>query len=809
MQLRVAVQNSDGSPAMPTKPSRARRWVRDGKAISKWSDVGIYYVQLVAEPTGRETQQIVVGLDPGKSYSGIAVQSTKFTLYLAHLVLPFQRVKERLGAAVIKKGKVIKNVRGRALQRRVRRGRRINRKVAFKLRAHRQKRFSNRNQKKVPPSIKAARLMEIRIVKELAAIFPVSSIVYEVVKADVDKTSGRKGAKSGKGFSPVMVGQYWAISQLETIAFVVQRFGWQKDGNGTSQIRTHLGLFKDKLNKSEPKPETHAVDGIALAASQFVKYRVVHKLGEDSGDWFGGVDVTPAPFKVITRPEYFRRALHFDNASKGGTRKRKGGTVTPFGYRTGDKVQVKTKGEVISGWVGGFTNTDKSQKVSVYDQNWKRRVSVILCKRSTIPSNKGDCIMVRRKKPLTRADELLDELLADCQSPEDILGDSGLLKQLTQRLLERSLAAELTHHLNSPLRQPEDEEQERPERRNSRNGYSKKTVHSQHGEMELAIPRDRNGEFEPILVPKHQRRLAGLDEKILGLYARGLSIRDISAQLEELYGVALSPSLISEVTDAVSDEVKTWQNRPLDEVYPIVYLDALYVNVKVSGRVSKRAVYLVLGITPEGNKELLGLWIGEAEAEGAKFWLKVLTDLRNRGLKDILIACCDGLSGFPQAIGSVYPQTQVQLCIVHLMRNCLCHVPWKDAKAVIADLKPIYQAVTLQAAEAALDAFAAKWDDLYPAVSQIWIRHWENIIPIFDYPMEIRKVIYTTNAIESVNCSLRKVIKTKAVFPDEESVFKLMYLAMNNIAKRWSRPLKDWKAALSHFAILFPERFKY
>jgi putative transposase len=413
--------------------------------------------------------------------------------------------------------------------------------------------------------------------------------------------------------------------------------------------------------------------------------------------------------------------------------------------------------------------------------------------------------MSRRKKATSRTDELLDELLLDCQSPEDILGESGLLKQLSQRLIERALSGELTHHLKS---EPQPEETDDPESRrsNSRNGYSSKTVQSQQGAMELSIPRDRAGEFEPRLVPKHQRRLGGLDEKILALYARGLSLRDISAQLEELYGVQISAALISEVTDSVSETVKAWQCRPLDEVYPILYLDALYVNIKVSGRVSKRAVYVVLGINAEGNKDLLGLWIGEAESEGAKFWLKVLTDLKNRGLKDILIACCDGLTGFPQAIESVYPQTQVQLCIVHLIRNCLRYVPWKDAKAVAADLKPIYQATTLEEAEMALDAFAAKWDELYPAISQIWVRHWDNIIPIFDYPMDIRRAIYTTNAIESLNRSLRKVIKTKAVFPDEDSVFKLMYLAMNNIAKRWSRPIKNWKAALSHFAILFPGR---
>ena len=406
--------------------------------------------------------------------------------------------------------------------------------------------------------------------------------------------------------------------------------------------------------------------------------------------------------------------------------------------------------------------------------------------------------MVRKKQEPNRVDTLLDELLEEHQTPEEILGESGLLKQLTKRLIERALAGELSHHLKH---------QTEEEQRNSRNGYSKKTVQSNQGEMELSIPRDRQGNFEPILVPKHERRIAGLDEKILALYARGMSTRDISAQLEELYGAKVSASVISEVTDAVMEEVKAWQARPLEEIYPIVYLDALYVNIKVSGRISKRAVYLALGVDREGEKQLLGLWIGEAEAEGAKFWLRILTELKNRGLKDILIACCDGLTGFPEAIGAVYPQTQVQLCIVHLMRNCLNYVPWKDKKAVAADLKPIYQATTMEEAETALDAFSQKWDKLYPAISQIWLRHWEHIMPIFDYPMEIRRVIYTTNAIESLNRSFRKVIKTKAVFPDEDSVFKLLYLAMRNIAKKWQRPIRDWRAAASHFAILFPERF--
>lgn len=414
--------------------------------------------------------------------------------------------------------------------------------------------------------------------------------------------------------------------------------------------------------------------------------------------------------------------------------------------------------------------------------------------------------MPKKKQEPNRVDELLDDLLSECQSPEEILGESGLLKQLTKRLVERALAGELNHHLNA--QRVANETLDEPLARNSRNGHSSKTVHSEHGELTLAIPRDRQGSFEPMLVAKHQRRLSGLDEKILALYARGMSTRDISLQLEELYGVQVSASLISEVTDTVSEDVRNWQNRPLDELYPITYLDALYVNIKVAGRVSKRAVYVVLGINREGNKDLLGLWIGEAENEGAKFWLKVLTDLKNRGLKDILIACCDGLKGFPEAIAALYPHTQVQLCIVHLIRNSLRYVSWKDSKAVAAGLKPIYQAATLAAAEAALEDFCAQWDAQYPAVSQIWLRHWQYIIPIFDYPMDIRRVIYTTNAIESLNRSLRKVIKTKAVFPDEDSVFKLMYLAMHNISKRWNRPIQHWKAATSYFAILFPERFK-
>ena len=370
--IRVPVQNPDGSPGMPTKASRARRWVREGKATGHWNDAGVYYVRLVDEPSSRNLQPVVVGVDPGKSYTGIAIQSSQFTLYTAHLVLPFQRVKERMGAAVIKKGKIIKNIRGRALHRRVRRSQRLNRKIPFEQRAHRQKRFDNRRSEgKIPPSIRAAREMEIRVVTELAKIYPVSRIVYEIIKADVDLTSGRKGASSGKGFSPVMVGQGWAVNQLSSIAPVKKVEGWQKNGNGTSQIRKYLGLVKVEDKKAQT-PQSHAVDGIALASTEFIRFGVTPYVDRDIWDWIGSVTVTDAPFRVITRPAYFRRALHFDNANKGGQRKGKGGTLTPFGVRCGDKVMATQAGKTVIGWVGGYTQTAKSQKVSVYDHNWKR-----------------------------------------------------------------------------------------------------------------------------------------------------------------------------------------------------------------------------------------------------------------------------------------------------------------------------------------------------------------------------------------------------------------------------------------------------
>ena len=370
--IRVPVVSCDGKPLMPTKASRARRWVNVGKAVGKWSDVGIYYVQLI-KPAGEETQPVVVGVDPGKSYAGIGVQSAKFTLAKFHLILPFGRVKQRMEQ--------------RRMLRRSRRSRRINRKVLFNSRNHRQKRFSNRKQLFVPPSIKASRQLELRVVRELFKIFPLTAIGYERVRADVDRTK-RKSAKSGKGFSPVMNGQLWAISQMETIAPVFVREGWQKNGNGTSQIRKHLGLEKDKENKSEAKPETHAVDGVALACGYFVQYSRHITSNTQGYLWKGEVNVTDSVFKIITRPgavrrgkEYgfFRRKLHFEVPDKSGTRKRKGGTITALGFRVGDLVKASKAKEIYVGYIGGFTKTEKSQNVSIYDYTWKRIGRAIRC----------------------------------------------------------------------------------------------------------------------------------------------------------------------------------------------------------------------------------------------------------------------------------------------------------------------------------------------------------------------------------------------------------------------------------------------
>lgn len=395
--------------------------------------------------------------------------------------------------------------------------------------------------------------------------------------------------------------------------------------------------------------------------------------------------------------------------------------------------------------------------------------------------------------------ELLDRLFADYKKPEDLLGETGLLKQLTKALLERALQAELTDHLGHEKHAPVVNRSG-----NARNGASAKTIKGNFGTLPIEIPRDRDSSFEPAIISKGQTRFAGFDDKIISLYARGLTTRDIQGHLKEIYGVEVSPSLISTVTDAVADEVKIWQNRPLDALYPIVYMDAIRVKCRDNGHVINKAVYLAIGITMDGVKEVLGMWV--SENEGAKFWLQVVTELKNRGVQDIFIACVDGLKGFPEAIETVFPDTQVQLCIVHMVRYSLKYVSWKQRKEVAADLRTIYQAPTAEQAEVNLDAFAAKWDTTHPTISQSWRRNWERVIPFFAYPAEIRKVIYTTNAIESINMSLRKVTKTRGSFPNDEAMFKLLYLALNNIAKKWTMPIRDWKAAMNRFSILFEDR---
>jgi len=394
--------------------------------------------------------------------------------------------------------------------------------------------------------------------------------------------------------------------------------------------------------------------------------------------------------------------------------------------------------------------------------------------------------------------EVLDELIKDYKTPEDLIGESGLLKQLTKALMERALDAELAHHLGYEKHDPAGYNSG-----NSRNGWTPKTVKGEFGEIKIETPGDRNATFEPQILKKHQTRFDGFDDKILSMYARGMTTREIQGHLQEMYQVEVSPTLISEVTDAVADEVKTWQSRPLDPIYGIVYLDALYVKMRHEGRVENRAVYVAIGVDLDGRKDVLGLWT--SNNEGAKFWLGVLTELKNRGVKDILIVCIDGLKGFPQAIESVFPEARVQLCIVHMVRASLNYVNWKERKQVAADLKAIYRASTERQAEQELNEFIAKWGHKYQAIGKLWKDHWERVIPFFEFPAEVRRVIYTTNAVESLHMSLRKIIKTRGSFPSEDAALKLLYLALRNVIAKWDT-IQSWRQALNHFQMLWGER---
>lgn len=399
-------------------------------------------------------------------------------------------------------------------------------------------------------------------------------------------------------------------------------------------------------------------------------------------------------------------------------------------------------------------------------------------------------------------DAVLDELLKGCERPEDLMADGGLMKELRKALMQRMLGAELTEHLGY-----EHGETAPPVQTNRRNGVSRKTLKSEDGAFEIEVPRDREGSFEPRLIGKGQTRIDGLDEKIIAMYARGMSVRDIRGHLEELYGLEVSPDLISRVTDAVLDEVKEWRSRALDAVYPVVIFDALRVKIrdKDSRIVKNKAVYLALGITGDGEREVLGLWI--AENEGAKFWLSVMTELRNRGVQDILIAVVDGLKGFPEAITAAFPETTVQTCVVHLVRHSLNFCSWKDRKAVAAKLREVYVAETAEAARDALEAFDADWGRQYPSIAQAWRRAWQEVIPFFAFSPEIRRVIYTTNAIESLNRIIRKAIKTRGSFPSEDAAEKLIYLAIRGHEKT-ARTVRGWLTAVNQFAIMFEDRFK-
>jgi putative transposase len=400
----------------------------------------------------------------------------------------------------------------------------------------------------------------------------------------------------------------------------------------------------------------------------------------------------------------------------------------------------------------------------------------------------------------TIEDELLDQLLANYSKPEDLLGPEGLFTELKKRLINRVLESELTTHLGY------DKHQSPPEgQTNARNGHSPKTLRSDDGKLPIKVPRDRHGDFQPALVPKHQRQFDGFDEAIISLYSRGLTVREIQEHLLEIYKVEVSPALISNATEAVAEEVKAWQSRPLDPVYPIVWFDAIMVKIRHEGKVANRAIYLALALNLQGKKELLGMW--SSETEGARFWLNVATELKNRGLADIFICCVDGLTGFPQALETVYPKTRVQRCIVHLIRNSLKFVGWKERGQVAADLKPIYNASTVQAAETALKNFRAIHDTRYPAIGRSWETHWQQIIPFFGQPPEIRKIIYTTNAIESLNASLRKISRHRNLFPTIDSLYKLFYLALKNISRKWTRnTVPDWHNALNRFTIEFADR---
>jgi len=408
----------------------------------------------------------------------------------------------------------------------------------------------------------------------------------------------------------------------------------------------------------------------------------------------------------------------------------------------------------------------------------------------------------RKPKEKDAIDLLLDQIDFHGLTQEDVLGQDGLVKTLTAKILNRAMEAEMEHHVGYPKNSSAGDNTG-----NSRNGHTEKTVLTENQTLEIEVPRDRNGTFEPVIVPKYEKRIPLFNNQIISLYASGMTTRDIKAHLEKIYGIEVSPELVSRVTDAVMDEVREWQTRQLDSSYPIVYLDALRVNGRTDGKTCNKALYTALGVNFQGKKEVLGFWI--AETEGAKFWMNVLSELKNRGVEDILIACTDGLTGFPDAIRAVYPNTRIQLRIVHMVRNSTKFVSYKDLKVICADLKAIYTASSEKAGREALEDFGTKWNARYPMIYRSWSTRWDDLNEFFNYPSEIRKAIYTTNAIESLNFQLRKVTKNRSSFPNDDAILKIMYLAIRNASVKWTMPIRDWGMALNQFAIYFGDRVPF
>ena len=408
--------------------------------------------------------------------------------------------------------------------------------------------------------------------------------------------------------------------------------------------------------------------------------------------------------------------------------------------------------------------------------------------------------MLAKTKEKDVIDRLLDQIDFHGMTAEELAGENGLLKKLTSRFYSKALDAEMDEHLGYKKNDNAGDNSG-----NSRNGYTTKTVITDDNDtIEVQVPRDRNSTFEPVIIPKHEKRTPLFNDQIISMYSFGMSTRDIQRHLQQVYGVEVSPETISNITESVMADVREWQNRPLEKSYPILFLDALRVNSRQDGKNINKALYVALAINWEGRKEVLGLWL--ADTEGAKFWMSVLTDIKNRGVEDILIACMDGLTGFPDAVKAVFPDTHIQHCIVHMIRNSTKFVSYKDLKAVCRDLKEVYSAINAESGHEALEEFGKKWNDKYPMIQSSWERNWNDLTEFFNYPKDIRRAIYTTNAIESLNFSLRKVTRNKSSFPDDDSIYKVMYLAIKNASTRWTMSIKDWGLAVNQFAILFDGR---